>query len=143
MCHKVNIYCSYHCSLLKSTTVKCFRVSFNMVRTTQLQKRWGEKWEKRFDKKNLNQLEELFKHWHFSCKAQENGWRFSFWGLARFCVHTAATWEKLLNITQKVWNYSDWLFLVYPWLMKSRSYKKKSSPEHHTSRITYHTSHVT
>ena len=66
---------------------------------------------------------------------------FSLRGLARYSVHTNATWDQFWNITQKVWNYPDGVLLVSPWLIESRSYKK-SSMEHHTSCITHHTSHI-
>ena len=47
-------------------------------------------------------------------------------GLARYSVHTTATWNELLNITQKVRNNPDGIFLVSPLLIESRSYKKSS-----------------
>ena len=62
-------------------------------------------------------------------------------GLARYCVHTTATWDQFWNIIKKVRNHSDGVSLVSRWLIKYRSYKK-SSLEHHTLRITLHTSHI-
>ena len=62
------------------------------------------------------------------------------WGLARYCVHTTATWDQFCNIIKKVRNHSDGIFLVFPWLIESRSYKKIKSG---TSHITHHTSHIT
>ena len=46
--------------------------------------------------------------------------------LARYSVHTTATWDRFWNITQNVLNYQDGVFLVYPLLIESRSYKKSS-----------------
>ena len=58
------------------------------------------------------------------------------WGLARYSVHMTATWDKFWNIIKKVWNYWDLVFLVSPWLIESRSYKKnKSGTSHITSYI--------
>ena len=62
------------------------------------------------------------------------------WGLARYRVHTTATWDQFCNIIKKVRNHSDGMFLVFPWLIESRSYKKIKSG---TSHITHHTSHIT
>ena len=61
-------------------------------------------------------------------------------GLARYGLHTTATWDQFWNIIKKVWNYSDWVFLVSPWLIESRSYKKIKAG---TSHILHHTSHIT
>ena len=61
-------------------------------------------------------------------------------GLARYCVHTTATWDQFCNIIEKVRNHSDGMFLVFPWLIESRYYKKIKSG---TSHITHHTSHIT
>ena len=61
-------------------------------------------------------------------------------GLARYCVHTTATWDQFWNIIKKVRNHSDGVFLVFPWLIESRSYKNIKSG---TSHITHHTSHIT
>ena len=62
------------------------------------------------------------------------------WCLARYCVHTTATWDQFWNIIKKVRNHSDGVFLVFPWLIESGSYKKIKSG---TSHITNHTSHIT
>ena len=35
-------------------------------------------------------------------------------GLARYRVHTTATWDQFWNIIEKVKNHSDGVFLVYP-----------------------------
>ena len=64
------------------------------------------------------------------------------WGLARYRVHTTATWDQFCNIIKNIRNHSDGMFLFFPWLIESRSYRK-SSLEHHTSRMTHHTSHIT
>ena len=61
-------------------------------------------------------------------------------GLASYCVHTTATWDKFWNIIKKVRNHSDGAFLVSPGLIESRSYKKIKSG---TSHIAHHTSHIT
>ena len=61
-------------------------------------------------------------------------------GLARYRVHTTATWDQFCNIIKKVRNHSDGVFLVFPWLIESRPYKKIQSG---TSHITHHTSHIT
>ena len=62
-------------------------------------------------------------------------------GLARYRVHTTATWDQFCNIIKKVRNHSDGMFLVFPWLIESRSYKKIKSGTshilHHRSQITY------
>ena len=65
---------------------------------------------------------------------------FSLWGLARYRVHTTATWDKFWNIIKKVRNHSDGVFLVSSWPIESRSCKKIKSG---TSHITHHTSHIT
>ena len=56
-------------------------------------------------------------------------------GLARYRVHTTATWDQFWNIIKKVRNYSDGVSLVSPWLIEYRSYKKIKSG---TSHITYY-----
>ena len=56
----------------------------------------------------------------------------------RYCVHTTATWDQFCNIIKKVRNHSDGVFLVIPWLIDSRSYKKNQ-----IWNITRHTSHIT
>jgi hypothetical protein len=35
-------------------------------------------------------------------------------GLARYCVHTTATWDQFWNIIKKVRNHLDGVFLVSP-----------------------------
>ena len=44
------------------------------------------------------------------------------------------------NCQGQVRNHSEGMFLVFPWLIESRSYKKIKSG---TSHITHHTSHIT
>jgi hypothetical protein len=73
------------------------------------------------------------------------GWTFSqnfssLGGLARDRVHTTATWNQFWNIIKNVRNHLDGVFLVFPWLIESRSYKNIKSG---TSHITHHTSHIT
>ena len=59
-------------------------------------------------------------------------------GLARHCEHTTANWDQFGNIPQKVQNYPDGVFLVSPWPIKSRFYKKNW-----VWNITHHASHIT
>ena len=61
-------------------------------------------------------------------------------GLARYRVHTTATWDQFWNIIKMVRNHSDGVSLVSPWLIEYRSYKKIKSG---TSHIAHHTSHIT
>ena len=52
--------------------------------------------------------------------------------IARYCVHTTATWDQFWNIFKKVW----WVFVVSLWLIKSRLKNKI------VWNITHHTKHI-
>ena len=64
-------------------------------------------------------------------------------GLARYSVHTTATWDQFSNIIKKVGSHSDGMFLVFPWLIESRSYKKNQvwNITHYASHTTHHILH--
>ena len=61
-------------------------------------------------------------------------------GLARYRVHTTATWDQFWNIIKMVRNHSDGVSLVSPWLIEYRSYKKNQvwNITHRASHITHH-----
>ena len=63
---------------------------------------------------------------------------YSVGGLARYCVHMTATGDQFCNVIIQVRNHSDGMFLVFPWLIESRSYKKNQ-----VWNITHHASHIT